>query len=460
MEDKKDYKKSYFIVAWTVIGIGFVYGGLCLWPDCLPTAMCPGENNTGTIRIALLVMGAGLVFLNLHFVTKRIHRTDKQIDLQQKQLQEYQNTNFRDVIGQGVEMLYSDNFNKQVSGVEHFRSFLEENKENKDRLKEIIRPLCSFVREIKKEEEEKLIEKIRDKFGKVPLRSHTASPLEIRQLKEKILKIIGRKDMALAELETINLAGARLVGIHLVGVDLSGADLSNAHLCGVLLQAANLEGVNLQGAILEQVCLASCPLQANLSISPDLLKAASLAGADLRGVYLNNTELWGVNLRKATFKPLLLDMAPIMGANLLDVKITEPFDLKHTIDMRYVLVREGNKLFLPLQMNKTDAIRMNKTDAIWVREDKGKYSFVWRDTDLDKLLKSEPSISKSELIEKLEQKVKGMYDGKLPWEFLLEGPHGFLPDFRGPTEKEKTKQMKECYIIQGVIRRLKEDFPD
>lgn len=291
-----------------------------------------------------------------------------------------------------------------------------------------------------------MIEKIR-KDARVPLWAYTLDPLEIRQLKEKILGIIGRKDMKLAELETLNLKGARLVGMNLVGVDLSGADLSNAHLCGVLLQEANLEGVNLQRAILEQVCLASYLLQANLLMFPDSLKAASLAGADLGGVHLHNTELWGVNLRGATFESSLF-IAHIMSTNLLDVKITEPFDLKHTTDMRYVLVREGNKLFFPSQMNKTD--------AIWVREDKGKYSFVWRDTDLDKLLKSEPSISKSELIEKLEQKAKGMSGGILPW----EESSGYSSEFRGPSKEEKMEQQKECCIIKGVIRRLEEDFPD
>ena len=468
-EKKKDSDKAssgWKVIGWIVIAAGLLIlaygmscflGGWCPSPGWIPSLqedkdfLAIASLRVSFIRVAFLVIGTGLVLLNLHFVNKRIQKTEEQIKGQQEQLKEQQRTNYLNGLARGIDMLYSlNNFAKQIGGVEQLRGLLEANKEDKERLKEIVRVLCNFVREIKNEEEEKLAEKIREEWKGTFLGAHTAHPLEIKQLKAKILGILGRKDLSLAKLETLNLKGARLVGMHLVGVDLSGADLTGAHLCGVLLQKANLEGVNLQRALLEQVYLASYPLHASgLPIPPDSPKAANLAGADLRGTCLSNTELWGVNLRGATFKGALLDQTSLMGANLLDVKVTEheDFDLGQKTDMRYVLVREENKLFLPTQMIKTD--------AIWVREDKGEYSFMWRDTDLRKLLEDEPFVSKSELIEKLEEKAKGMYGGFLPW---VER-RGFQPEFRGSSE-EKAEQTKECRIIRGVIRRLEEDFPD
>ena len=172
MKDKNDHKKCYFITAWVIISLGFVYGGLCLWPPCWLPAVCPNDDNTETIRIALLIIGAGLVLLNLHFVTERIRKTDEQIRKADDQL-------FFQSLHQGVNMLYADDFVKQMGGIDFLHQLALSNKEDKERKQAVQDAFCTAVKYMPHNDPLP-----RNEDGKIQAKKRYQ---EIKQLKEKIL---------------------------------------------------------------------------------------------------------------------------------------------------------------------------------------------------------------------------------------------------------------------------------
>ena len=126
----------YSIAAWIVVPLGLVYGVLCLWsPDCL-LKICPNANNTETIRIMLLVVGAGLVLLNLGFANKRIKRADAQIKRADAQIAESQAANFLSAFNNGINMLYSDDA-RQIFGVGYLHKLAETHKEKPERIQQV-----------------------------------------------------------------------------------------------------------------------------------------------------------------------------------------------------------------------------------------------------------------------------------------------------------------------------------
>lgn len=119
--------KRYFIASWVVMGAGFLclaYGMLCI-----PFNICPEKLES--VRIALLVIGAGLVLLNLHFVTKRIQKTEEQIQKTNTQIKEQQRGNFLNSLHHGMDMLYEDiSTKKPFAGVHQLYGLAIENKKN------------------------------------------------------------------------------------------------------------------------------------------------------------------------------------------------------------------------------------------------------------------------------------------------------------------------------------------
>ena len=103
-----------------------------------------------------------------------------------------------------------------------------------------------------------------------------------------------------AKLRMVNLGGARL-GV----VDFWSADLSGAKLGGALLRYTRLEEVNLVGADLRKATFVDA-----------LLRGANLSGADLSGAHLSEANLRGANLSKTNLSEANLSKADLSGADL------------------------------------------------------------------------------------------------------------------------------------------------
>ena len=76
------------------------------------------KTNNFSFRDLLSVMTAVVGSAGLYFIIERIKKADQQIKNQERQLEEQQNTNFLNSLHQGLEMLHSDAFNKQIGGID------------------------------------------------------------------------------------------------------------------------------------------------------------------------------------------------------------------------------------------------------------------------------------------------------------------------------------------------------
>mgnify|MGYP001472500146 CR=1 FL=1 len=101
-----------------------------------------------------------------------------------------------------------------------------------------------------------------------------------------------------ADLEGVDLSGARLAKC-----DLSGANLRDCVFTGARLVGANLSGADLSGAVLIDVQAAGSNLQ-----------GANLTCADLSGAFLANANLRGCNLTETKFEGTQLSGADLTGA--------------------------------------------------------------------------------------------------------------------------------------------------
>lgn len=132
-----------------------------------------------------------------------------------------------------------------------------------------------------------------------------------------------------------NLFGANLQNADLSGADLSGVDLRSADLSGASLRLANLDGADLRNAVLQEV-------NTRTAVDPDLIiveggrdfledvpeiaddpageTVPSLARAGLLDTwrYAPSTSMAGVDLRGADLRNSDLSFADLRGANLLD----------------------------------------------------------------------------------------------------------------------------------------------
>ena len=122
---------------------------------------------------------------------------------------------------------------------------------------------------------------------------------ENQELQDSIAALNTELDNCGADLS----GGADLQGITLVNPDLSGANLSGVYLDDSRLTNANLSGANLSGGDLKDSRLPDADLSgANLNnafLTNANLSGANLSGASLYGANLTNTDLSGANLSGA-----------------------------------------------------------------------------------------------------------------------------------------------------------------
>ena len=158
-------------------------------------------------------------------------------------------------------MLYSDNFDKQIGGIEHLHSLAVANKNNGERVEEVLKVFCSFVKKVTSEKYIRTIERknhgatITEKWREIPRKK----PENI-ELLSAVKRVIMEKIAAEVDKGSSIYPSKK--------IDLSGADfqeLDRTWWCNMDLRGANLQQINLQGAV--------------------------LAGADLRGVDLRRAKL-------------------------------------------------------------------------------------------------------------------------------------------------------------------------
>ena len=215
------------------MALGIVYGGLCL-SDCPPTVVCPNARNTDTIRIVMLIIGAGLVFLNLHFVTKRIQKTDIQIEKTEQQF-------FLQSLHQGIGMLYSNDYNQSMGGFVYLDRLAqtcnnhkqinnrEQIKKLDEQIKKILHMFCEFVTKGTDNQESDST----DNQESDSSRSYSVKASILHKITNKE-EVYGpyRQEVKLKgaflqniDLRKINLKGINLEGANLFKTDLRGADL-------------------------------------------------------------------------------------------------------------------------------------------------------------------------------------------------------------------------------------------
>ena len=248
-----------------------IAGGMyvcCIYSKCIWIGICITIENGSNynIQMALGCFVAGFALLNMKFVIDRINRTDIQIE-------ESQTANFLNVLNQGVSMLYSDSINKQLGGIVHLHNLARANKDNEERIEEVLKVFCSFISVVPSERHIITIERkngaatITEKWREIPQKMPENIEL-ISAVKQVIFdKIVSgvNKECSIYPSKKIDLSGADLPGWDkLYKADLCGANLSGAHL-----QRANMQFANLKEVVLVR---------------------ADLRGADLRNV--KGTPIW------------------------------------------------------------------------------------------------------------------------------------------------------------------------
>lgn len=138
-------------------------------------------------------------------------------------------------------------------------------------------------------------------------------------------------DLSRADLRGIHLNEADLRSAHLTGADLISADLREAHLDGAHLNwayliGADLRGAYLTGADLGEAHLNDIDLKGSHLTGADLSRAdlngACLTGADLKEAHLNGTDLNRAQLNEAQLNGADLRGAILVETNLEDANLT------------------------------------------------------------------------------------------------------------------------------------------
>ena len=191
------YRRTFIKWAIVAVLVGFVYillldcGVLC-WAFGWAVKECIEDEDP--IRTALGFAGAVLVITNTYFVITRIRRTDTQIEKQEEQIEESKNNNFLATLHQGINMLYADNINMQMGGVEHLHSLAEiADKEKKsERIERLLEIFCAFVKDAGRVSDEI----IKDEIKKYEMKGISISSeeqrrnREVQQIKSRILRTI------------------------------------------------------------------------------------------------------------------------------------------------------------------------------------------------------------------------------------------------------------------------------
>jgi uncharacterized protein YjbI with pentapeptide repeats len=113
-----------------------------------------------------------------------------------------------------------------------------------------------------------------------------------------------------ANLANANLQSLELAGAHLENAVLSSADLSRAHLTAVILSKADLTGVTLTGARFESVMLDGANLKGAF------ISETSMPGSFLQGADLSYTSVMKSDLSRSHMKGVSLDHAMVIRSSL------------------------------------------------------------------------------------------------------------------------------------------------
>ena len=129
--------------------------------------------------------------------------------------------------------------------------------------------------------------------------------------------LLGKSNLARANLREAKLWDANLKGAQLGGANLQEAELSYAKLQGAELEYANLQEAQLGLAKLQGAGLWGANLQGAE------LRSANLQGAELEDANLQGAGLWGANLQEAQFRGANLQGAWLGYANLQGAELSE-----------------------------------------------------------------------------------------------------------------------------------------
>jgi uncharacterized protein YjbI with pentapeptide repeats len=159
-----------------------------------------------------------------------------------------------------------------------------------------------------------------------------------------------RTKFAEADLQGAILDGARLQFADFYAAKLGRASLQSATLYGSNLEYAQLQGANLEGAQLQGADLTGAWLQ-GADLTRAQLQGANLEGAQLQGANLSGAILSGANLKGANLDGANLKNVWLSGADLSDAKL-------RGADMRYAKI--GGAKFDGTDLSACDLRKSNR----------------------------------------------------------------------------------------------------
>ena len=161
---------------------------------------------------------------------------------------------------------------------------------------------------------------------------------------------LSNADLRRADLAGTDLTDARLTEADLGGANLTGANLAGASLFRIRGNHACFDGADLSGASLDRAGLR------NARLHKTCLVQTSLRAADLRGADLREAEFWGADLRGADLRMADLREADLTGANLrgadlrgakIDGIIAEPSQVRSARGGQNIPVEADDAIRLP-----------------------------------------------------------------------------------------------------------------
>ena len=250
-----------------------------------------GANNEKVkgefVSLAMAVFGGLLVLLGLIINSQRVREQTRQNEIMERS---NINTRFKDA----AMLLSSETTSATLSGIHALIQIARETKNDKSHkgyAKIIHDILCAFIRESsntdgKRKCADVVIQTIIDELFKNNANLFEEYKADLCSANLNVMDLIGAKLIG-AKLIEAKLNETDLNGAKLIGAELIRANLINAKLIRTNLINANLVGANLSGANLNR---------ANLSRAK--LNRADLIGANLDGANLDGANLTGTILEK------------------------------------------------------------------------------------------------------------------------------------------------------------------
>ena len=176
---------------------------------------------------------------------------------------------------------------------------------------------------------------------------------DLRDANLKEAKLSGA-NLPRAKLANANLYRAELRYTNLYAATLNNVNLYNAYLFRADFGATNLIGANLSNAVLNEASLTGANLN-NAILSKAYLNRADLSNADLSQADLSNADMSGANLVKANFGKANLTGCKVYGVSAWDLKLGDAIqtDLVITPDSESIITVDNMEIaqFIYLLLN-------------------------------------------------------------------------------------------------------------